>query len=101
VLVRIEDMADATHTHSVLTTLTGLRYDAETVDNALRNRVNQRAAPARVREIVEGFSPRQREWYRVMIRDAAQAIDYDWMEEAQPSAMAAPRQTSVSRRALT
>lgn len=76
-LIRIEDMANTARCLRELKHLTGLDYDPALVERASRQRVNQRARPTTVPEIVANFTPRQREWYRLILHEAAPRLGYD------------------------
>jgi hypothetical protein len=76
-VIRIEDMSDTTHCLRELAHLTGIDYDPVLVRQAIRKRVNQRTRPMAIPQILAGFTPRQREWYGLMLREAAPHLGYD------------------------
>lgn len=93
-VIRIEDMQDAANCHRILKVLTGLDYGAALVDEAIRTRVNNRAGrPLQISRIVSRFSPRQREWYRVMLADVVPHFGYELMDE--PSESSATKRSGV------
>jgi hypothetical protein len=76
-IVRIEDLAKPEACHEAAKYLTGLDYPGAVINQAIRTPVNQRTKPKPIREIVSGFTARQRDWYRLMLRDAAPELGYD------------------------
>jgi hypothetical protein len=76
-LIRIEDMAHTDCCLLELKYLTGIDYDPVLVQQANRKRVNQRTKTMSLPEIIRSFSPRQREWYRLILREAAPRLGYD------------------------
>jgi hypothetical protein len=76
-LIRIEDMSDTAHCIQELKHLTGMVYDSGLVEQAIRKRVNERARPMAIPQIVASFTPRQREWYWLMLQEAAPYLGYD------------------------
>jgi hypothetical protein len=76
-LIRIEDMSDSAYCLRELKHLTGMDYDPGLVGQAIRKRVNQHVQPMAIAQIVASFTPRQREWYWLMLREAAPHLGYD------------------------
>jgi hypothetical protein len=77
-IIRIEDLLDPDYCHEVLYGLTGVRYEADLVARALTNKVNRRTSEGNtVREIVNGLTPQQREWYRLFLDDVAPRFGYE------------------------
>jgi hypothetical protein len=70
-------MSDTAHCIQELKHLTGMDYDSGLVEQAIRKRVNERARPMAISQIVASFTPRQREWYWLMLREAAPHLGYD------------------------
>jgi hypothetical protein len=85
-LIRIEDMSDTAHCLRELAHLTGIDYDPGLVERAIRKRVNQRAQPMAIPQIVASFTPRQREWYGLVLREAAPRLGYDLNCDVPPPA---------------
>jgi hypothetical protein len=82
-LIRIEDMREEGRCHQIVTALTGEEYEPAIVDRAIRNPVNHLTGPVKpVEEIVSGFTPRQREWYKAIVADVAEAFGYDPLADA-------------------
>jgi hypothetical protein len=78
VIVRIEDLLDPEYCQEVLYGLTGVHYEGDLIAKALANRVNKRTTDvATVAEIVNGFTPQHREWYRIMLGDAVPHFGYE------------------------
>ncbi|MBZ5608545.1 MAG: hypothetical protein LAP38_09820 [Acidobacteriia bacterium] len=75
-IIRIEDLRSADRCHEISEGLTGIQYDTALVLRAMSAPVNRHTAAATVREIVERFTPQQREWYQRLLRDAAQRFGY-------------------------
>jgi hypothetical protein len=76
-IIRIEELAEPEPCRDAAKYLTGLDYPAALIDQAIQTPVNQRAKPIPIPEIVSGFTARQRDWYRFMLRDAAPELGYD------------------------
>jgi hypothetical protein len=76
-VIRIEDLARAEACYDAAKYLTGLTYPAQIIDEAIKRPVNQRAKPAPIQQIVSGFTARQREWYRLILRDVAPEFGYE------------------------
>lgn len=76
-LIRIEDMSDTAHCLLELKHLTGVDYDPGLVEQAIRVRVNQRVPPMPIPQIVASFTPQQREWYWLILGEAAPRLGYD------------------------
>ena len=79
-IIRIEDMASPELCHEALKHLTGLDYPIGLIHSAIAKPVNQRTKPIAIRQIVSGFTARQRDWYRVLLRDAAPRLGYSLEE---------------------
>jgi hypothetical protein len=80
--IRIEDLNRLSYCHETLKRLTNLDYDEGLITSALRLRTNQRSGPAiPVKDIVERFSPRQRDWYSSMLADVAPCFGYSLFED--------------------
>ena len=76
-IIRIEDLARPQDCHNAAKYLTGLEYPAQIIDEAIKRPVNQRVKPAPIQQIVSGFTARQREWYRLILRDVAPEFGYE------------------------
>ena len=87
-LIRIEDMSNTPHCLSELKHLTGLDYDPSLVERASRRRVNQHAQPMSIPQIVASFTPKQRAWYSLILREAAPRLGYDLYSDATLAASA-------------
>jgi hypothetical protein len=80
-VIRIEDLNDISYCQTTLHALTGLNYQEGLVMSATRKRINQRTgAPLPVSEIVARFTPRQRDWYNLLLADVAPRFGYSLLE---------------------
>jgi len=79
VIIRVEDLIDPEYCGEILEHLTGVYYEHRLIAGALSTRVNRRTSPDRltIRQIVEHFTPRQREWYERLLGDVAPYLGYD------------------------
>jgi hypothetical protein len=84
-LIRIEDMSVPELCLPVLHDLTGVEYSAEAVRHALSKRVNQRTKSKPIEQILEGFSPAQLSWYRLILGNVAPHLGYDLENDRLPS----------------
>jgi hypothetical protein len=89
-LIRIEDMSDTSYCLQELTHLTGIDYDPALVEQAIRKRVNQRSRPMAIPQIVASFTPQQREWYALVLREAAPRLGYDLNCDISPAGVSRP-----------
>ncbi len=81
-VIRIEDLQEVENCLSILHSLTGLEYSRTLVEEATLNRVNRRShGDKSIAEIVAGFTPRQRDWYRLMLSDILPSFGYDLQDE--------------------
>jgi hypothetical protein len=83
-VIRIEDMTQTSVCLRALRRLTGIDYDPALVERANRKRVNQHATPVAIPEIIASFTPRQREWYRLFLDEAAPLLGYDLDRDVPP-----------------
>jgi hypothetical protein len=85
VLIRLEEMRNPERCHAMLAALTGLTYSPELVELAVNRPVHQRTAGGlSIREIVAGFSARQRDWYRLMLGEVAPGLGYSLFDDIDP-----------------
>ena len=81
-VIRIEDTRELENCGRILKSLTGLDYRPELIEQASQRRVNQRTHGAKsISEIVAGFSPRQRDWYKVMLADIVPYFGYGLLHD--------------------
>jgi hypothetical protein len=82
VVIRIEDMRQVENCRRILKSLTGLDYSYALIEQAFLRRVNQRThGRESISEIVAGFSPRQRDWYKIMLSDIVPHFGYGLFHE--------------------
>jgi hypothetical protein len=80
--IRIEDMQEVENCQIILKSLTGLHYSRALIEQASQRRVNQRTQGAKsISEIVEGFTARQRDWYKIMLSDIVSYFGYGLFNE--------------------
>jgi hypothetical protein len=85
-MIRIEEMRDLESCRAKLTRLTGLDYELQLIEAALKWRINRRTGAQRpIGDILlQTFTRQQREWYFLVLRDIAPRLGYD-LENDVPS----------------
>jgi hypothetical protein len=81
-IIRFEDLFRPERCQETLEGLTGVRYESALISRALSSQVNRRTSAKTVPEIVRSFTPQQREWYRLLLRDVAPRFGYDLDSDA-------------------
>jgi hypothetical protein len=77
VVIHIEDMRDAEYCRRTLRDLTGLHYGSELIEKAIGIRINQgTGSQLPIPQILDEFSPRQRDWYNIMLADVLPELGY-------------------------
>jgi hypothetical protein len=77
-VIRLEDLQDMSTCQQVLETLTGLDYSPILSKTRIEARVNRRSNGSNtVKDMLERFSPHQRQWYELMLGDIAPMFKYD------------------------
>ena len=75
--IRIEDMQSTEECARALNALTGLDFDTDLIDWFKRQRVNHRSnGELSVSSILSSFSPRQRQWYKAILRETIDRFGY-------------------------
>ncbi len=88
-LVRFEDLLEPDYTQEFVNGLTGVHYDFEVIARSLASPVNRRASAGEsIEEIVERFTPRQREWYQLMLGEVAPCLGYELYADVTPTTRA-------------
>jgi hypothetical protein len=77
-VIPIERMNEVAYCQEALRKLTGLEYEPAHVSRMIADPVNRRSGPPKpVDEILESFSERQREWYRLVLTGVIESFGYD------------------------
>ncbi len=77
VLIKIEQMRDTNYAKEILYSLTGVEYDDYLIENMTTKKENVRSnQPSSLKSLMEKFTPKQREWYNIIVSDVAEYIGY-------------------------
>jgi hypothetical protein len=99
-VMRVEDFREPERCHESLQQLTGIEYEEPLVTRALACRVNVGPVTRSVPEILEGFTPDQRDWYERILGDVASHFGYDLYSNEISTPAFAPRARALNESIL-